>query len=144
MPAIVIADDDPDYANDLSEILTILRVGSACLVSTCKEMLESIQKHGAPKAIVLDMMLPEDEHDTAGGFPTNDPGQLRGLRVLPRLKEKRVDLRRVVVVTAFYSEMAKDLLKKQGILDANILIKPTKTTDIISRIKTAYSLREEG
>ena len=141
MASILIADDDPLYDEDLETILGFKSSHSVRIAHTGRETLELINEAGKPDAIVLDMMLPWDKNDTVGGLPPDDPKKLNGLKVLKDLKDMNYDLRRVVVITAFYSPEAKKLLLDFGMDKKNILIKPERTTEILARIRDACAVR---
>ena len=74
-------------------------------------------------------------------MPPERPEDLGGLRVAKELKEVSYDLRRVVVITAFRSEKANELLRDLGIEKSNILLKPARTTEILWRIRRACEFR---
>lgn len=141
MPSILIADDDPLYDEDLKTILGFDFSHTVLIARTGGETLKLINESGKQDAIVLDMMLPWDENDTPGGLPPDDPGKLRGLKILQALKDRKYDLRRVIVITAFHSPEANRLLLKLGIGQENILIKPALTTEILARIRAACAVR---
>ncbi len=81
------------------------------------------------------MMLPLDSTDTNGGLPPDEVSALRGLKVVARLKERGVDLKRVLIVTAFGREEAIQHLMGMGVAAENIMLKPVRTVELLSRIR---------
>ena len=139
---IIIADDDKLYDKDLKTILELEEYKDIRAVTTCKELFDMMATNGAPETLILDMMIPWDGRDFIGGTPPDDAKDLRGLRVVEELEKTDFDLRRIVVITAFYSQTANELLHRFGVPVRNILLKPARTKEILLLVRAACNIRE--
>jgi len=136
---IIIADDDPVFARDLQQILRLERYSDMRVVGTGAELLSLVTPSGSPEVLMLDMMLPDNAEDIDGRGPPMSIEHLGGVRVLKELVRRKFDGSRVVVITAYCHPALNEELRKLGVLDDNIHIKPAATKAIIASVRSIYA-----
>ena len=102
------------------------------------EALKLITEAALPDAVVLDLMLPLDERDFTGGGPPGPDEEPHGLQTARALKEKGLDMSRVVAITALWvSDKTNGPLERLGVPSDQILIKPAPALEIIKALHKA-------
>lgn len=135
---ILIADDDQFYVEDLKAVLQGEGFSDIVVATTGSEALSLVTEAAMPDAVVLDLMLPFDETDFAGGGPPRREEEPRGVQTARALKDKGLSLSKVVVITALYvREKTHEPLEKLGVPADQILIKPAPTLEILRAIRRA-------
>jgi CheY-like chemotaxis protein len=135
---ILLVDDDQVYCGHLAEILRHEFSNTVEAVHTGSDAASFLKKQGFPDAIVLDMAIPLDESDISASGSPGRAEELRGIEIASGFRNAGLDMRRVVVITAFH-QVSLDHLVSLGINPNCILRKPSQVTDILHAIRIALA-----
>jgi CheY-like chemotaxis protein len=135
--AVLIVDDDAVYAELLMKALASALpslTGRLTFAPMGDAALTELRENPDIAAVILDMMVPLNSSDTSGALPPAIDHKPHGALIAVRMAETGLDMSRVIVITAIWSDALDADLRSIGVVD--IFRKPVETYDIVRALSS--------